>query len=247
MTKNYLTTLLFSAIALTACGGGGGSSDTPKKSNDTTSSIKKYKIIATPTSDGNCRGANGTMVINGSNVSGTIKTGWGDNLVISGTYTSQSGDIDGGFAKNSKRLATYNGNIKNNNGSGNWSDSLGCSGTWTATGASSNSTPTNNSKTFDAQNLQGYEINYKSDGLILNKIEFTCDGSFNITASRHGVDVQIMSGDQIDISDTLMVLNSAIDDEKRTIRLQDGNIVIGKSVDEDGNIIKEVKKVSSCN
>ncbi len=248
MTKKHLTTLLLSAIALTACGGGGGSSDTPKKSDDATSSIKKYKIVATPTSGGNCRGANGTMVINGSDVSGTIKTGWGDNLVISGTYTSQSGDIDGGFAKNNKRLATYNGNIKNNSGSGNWSDSLGCSGTWTATGASSNSTPpTNNSKIFDAQNLQGYEINYKSDGLVSNKIEFTCDGSFNITVSRHGVDVPIMSGDQIDISDTLMVLNSAIDDEKRTISLQDGNIVIGKSVDEDGNIIKEVKKVSSCN
>ena len=63
MTKNYLATLLFSAIALTACGGDGGSSDTPKKSDDTTSSIKKYKIVATPTSGGNCRGANGTMVI----------------------------------------------------------------------------------------------------------------------------------------------------------------------------------------
>ena len=56
-----------------------------------------------------------------------------------------------------------------------------------------------------------------------------------------------MSGDQIDISDTLMVLNSAIDDEKRTISLKDGNIVLGESVDEDGNIIKEIKKVSSCN
>ena len=248
MTKNYLATLLFSAIALTACGGAGSSSDTPKNSDHTTSSIKKYKIVATPTSGGNCRGANGTMVINGSDVSGTIKTGWGDNLVISGTYTSQSGDIDGGFVKNNKRLATYNGNIKNNSGSGNWSDSLGCSGTWTATGAYSNTAPTNNTKTFDAQNLQGYEINYNAEGLISYKIALACDGSFKITASRHGVDVPIMSGDQIDIDAKLMVFNSSVNvDEKKSISLQDGNIVLGKSVDEDGNIIKEVKKVSSCN
>ena len=254
MKENYLTTLLLCAITLTACGGGGGgSSDTPQNRDNTTSNIQKYKIKATPTSGGNCRGANGTMIINGSTVSGTIKTGWGDNLVISGTYTSQSGDIDGGFAKNNKRLATYNGNMQNNSGSGNWSDSLGCSGRWKATGLASNTTPTNttptnDSKTFDAQNLQGYEINYKAEGLISYKIALACDGSFKITATRHGVDVPIMSGDEIDISDKSMVLNSAVNiDEKRTISLNNGNIVLGESVDEDGNIITEVKKVSSCN
>lgn len=108
--------------------------------------------------------------------------------------------------------------------------------------------PTNNLKKFDAQNLQGYEINYQSEGLVSNKIELACDGSFKITATRHGVDVPVMSGDQIDISTTLMVLNSAINvNEKRTISLNNGNIVLGKSVDEDGNIITEVKKVSTCN
>ena len=248
MKKSYIVTLL-TAITLTACGGGGGSSSTPTKSdNGTPPTIHNYKIVATPTSGGNCRGANGSMVINGSVVSGTIKTGWGDNLVISGTYTTQSGDINGGFAKSGTRLATYSGNIKNNKGGGNWSDSLGCSGTWTATGLASNRPSSNNSKTFDAHNLQGYEINYQSVGLVSNKIEFACEGSFKITATRHGVNVPVMSGDQIDISTNIMVLNSSVNiDEKRTISLINGNIVLGKSVDEDGNIIKEVKKVSSCN
>ena len=99
MKNIYLTTLLLGAIGLSGCGGGGGNDSTPNSTNNTESTIKKYKIVAIPTSSGNCRGADGTMVIEGSSVSGTIKTGWGDNLIIGGTYSSQNGDISGGFAK----------------------------------------------------------------------------------------------------------------------------------------------------
>ncbi|SFV55821.1 hypothetical protein MNB_SV-12-595 [hydrothermal vent metagenome] len=270
MKNRYLTALLFGAISLSGCGGGGSSGgDVESRSNlspqsNTTNNeatIRKYKIVATPTSSGECRGAKGTMIIEGSSVSGTIKTGWGDNLIIGGTYSSQDGDISGGFAKNGSRLATYSGNMKNNRGNGIWSDSLGCSGTWTATGSSSNittatsshttSTPvpttTNSSKNFDAQNLQGYEINYQATGLISYKIEFKCDGSFTVNASRHGINVVAISGDDITIDSKKMILKSAINDEEWTVTLIDGNVVVGKSVDGDGNIIKEVKKISSCN
>jgi len=255
MKNIYLTTLLLGAIGLSGCGGGGSNHSTqPNSTNNTEATIQKYKIVATPTSGGNCRGANGTMIIEGSSVSGTIKTGWGDNLIIGGTYSSQNGDISGGFAKNSTRLATYSGNIQNNKGSGNWSDNLGCSGTWTATGLSSNTTSsqrpttTNNSKSFDAQNLQGYEINYQGEGLISYKIKFACDGSFKVTATRHGVNVIAMSGDDITIDAKKMILQSAVNvNEQFIISLIDGDVVIGQSVDDDGNIITEVKKVSSCN
>jgi len=253
MKNIYLTTILLGAISLVGCGGGsnGGDNSTP---NSVQSAIQKYKIVATPTSGGNCRGANGTMIIEGSTVSGTIKTGWGDNLIIGGTYSSTNGDVSGGFAKSNKRLATYSGNIKNNRGSGNWSDSLGCSGTWTATGLSSNtassssSTNTNNSKSFDAQNLQGYEINYQGEGLISYKIKFECDGSFSVTATRHGVNVITMSGDDIIIDSDKMILQSSVNSsEQFIITLINGDVVIGKSTDGDDNIISEVKKVSNCN
>jgi len=248
MKNIYLTTLLLGAIGLSGCGGGGGNDSTPNSTNNIESTIKKYNIVATPTSSGNCRGADGTMVIEGSSVSGTIKTGWGDNLIIGGTYSSQNGDISGGFAKNGTRLATYSGNMQNNKGSGNWSDNLGCSGTWTATGLSSNTPTSNSSKNFDAQNLQGYEINYQGQGLISYKIEFACDGSFKVTATRHGVNVIAMSGDDITIDAKKMILQSAVNvDEQFIISLIDGDVVIGQSVDDDGNIITEVKKVSSCN
>jgi len=254
MKNIYLTTLLLGAIGLSGCGGGGGNDSTPNSTNNTESTIKKYNIVATPTSGRNCRGADGTMIIEGSSVSGTIKTGWGDNLIIGGTYSSQNGDISGGFAKNSTRLATYSGNIQNNKGSGNWSDNLGCSGTWTATGLSSNitssqrPTTTNNSKSFDAQNLQGYEINYQGQELISYKIKFACDGSFKVTATRHGVNVIAMSGDDIIINYTRIILKSEVNvNEQFIISLIDGDVVIGQSVDDDGNIITEVKKVSSCN
>jgi len=265
MKTVYKLTMILAITTFTGCGGGGGGSSSNTDNSDSSNTIKelasihKYSISATPTSDGNCKGANGEMVIEGSEVSGTVKTGWGDQLMINGTYNKTNGDIDGGFAKNSTRLAEYSGNIKDNSGTGEWSDSLGCSGTWKATGYSSNyinssptptttSNRTSSSKSFDPNNLQGYKLSYTGTGMVDYTILFNCDGSFETKASRHGVTVETTHGDTITIDSDKILLKSSVNDiDDVSITLIDGNIVLGKSKDDMGNVITDIKKVSSCN
>ena len=268
MKKIYRTTLLsLGATALIGCGGGGSSSDDSPSSSSTDlktlASIHKYSIVATATSEGNCKGANGEMIIEGSTISGTIKTGWGDPLIIGGTYDKSSGDVDGGFAKNNNRLAEYSGNIKNNVGTGTWSDSLGCSGTWKGTGYASNyvestpetpatttptTRPSSSSKSFDPANLQGYEISYTGTGLVEYTISFACDGSFETKASRHGVTVETTHGDTITINSNKLLLESSVNSvDNVSITLIGGSIVLGQSVDDMGNVVTDIREVLSCN
>ncbi len=267
MKNIYLTALLFGTINLSGCGGGGskGSSNPstqPNSTNNLEAAIKKYKIVATPTSNGNCRGANGTMIIENSSVSGTIKTGWGDNLIIGGTYSSKNGDISGGFAKSGKRLATYSGKMQNNSGSGKWSDSLGCSGTWTATGSSSNtetttppsstSTPSTSTNKVNAHDIKGYKISYPEDGLT-TVVTFGCDGSFDMSTSNHGTRIPIDSGDSIQIRDTtskkkgVIGLGGIVQITLDT----NNNVVVGesKAVDvlDDAYTITSILKYEKCN
>jgi len=264
MKNIYLLTLLVGATLLIGCGGGGGGSSTTSTTNSNTikelASIHKYSITATPTSGGNCKGATGQMVIEGSEISGTVKTGWGDILTIEGSYNQSNGEVDGGFAKNSNRLADYSGEISDNKGSGTWSDSLGCSGTWTGQGYPTNyiettstqqTAPTSNSsssKTFDPDNLQGYEISYMETGLIKRTIIIDCDGSFVVKSSRHGVTIELTHGDNIVISSDKVLLESSINSlDDVSITLINGNIVFGKSVDNMGNVVTDIKQLKSCN
>jgi len=267
MKNIYLTTILLGAISLSGCGGGGNGGDNSTPNSIQQSAIQKYKIVATPTSGGNCRGANGTMIIEGSAVSGTIKTGWGDNLIIGGTYSSANGDVSGGFAKSNQRLATYSGNIKNNSGSGKWSDSLGCSGTWTVTGLSSNSTNTSSSSTststststphssskdmVNAHDIKGYQISYPADGLT-TVVTFGCDGSFDMSTSNHGTHIPIDSGDSIEIHDSSNGKNGFIDLGIVKITLDsNNNVVVGESkaidVLDDTYTISNLSKDKECN
>jgi len=268
MKNIYLTTILLGAISLSGCGGGSNGGDKSKRDNNSIqqSAIQKYKIVATPTSGGNCRGANGTMIIEGSAVSGTIKTGWGDNLIIGGTYSSSDGDVSGGFAKSNQRLATYSGNIKNNSGSGDWSDSLGCSGTWKVTGLSSNIKNTSSSSTstptpssthssskdmVNAHDIKGYQISYPADGLT-TVIRFGCDGSFDMSTSNHGRDIPIDSGDSIQIKDSTSGKNGVIGLGIVKITLDsNNNVVVGESkaidVLDDSYTIRNLSKDKECN
>ena len=270
MKNIYLTALLFGTVSLSSgCGGGGSStpSTQPNTTNNIEATIKKYKIVATPTSGGNCRGAEGTMVIENSSVSGTIKTGWGDNLIIGGTYSSQNGDISGGFAKSGKRLATYSGKMQNNSGSGKWSDSLGCSGTWTATDSSSNtetttppnsnstpsstSTPNTSTSKVNAHDIKGYKISYPEDGLT-TVVTFGCDGSFDMSTSNHGTRIPIDSGDSIQIRDTTSEKKGVIGLGIVQITLDtNNNVVVGESKAVDvldyAYTITSILKYDDCN
>jgi len=263
MKTIYLTTLLISATTLVGCGGGSSSSehnkDTPATNNQLTQ-IHKYKIIATATSSGNCKGATGEMIINNNTVSGTIKTGWGDILSISGTYNKANGDVDGGFAKNNNRLAQYSGSIKKNIGTGTWSDSLGCSGTWRGEGYKTNyisssqptsNNPSNNNKKLNAYNIQGYELGFKYERGTSATISFECDGSFSMKFSLSGVTRTSMRGDDITVLNSHQLkLISSQTSEKILISLDsEDNIIEGVSkVSElESYTINRIQKISDCN
>jgi len=260
MKTIYLTTILIGATTLIGCGG--SSSSNPENNTPTQerlAQIHKYKIVATATSGSNCKNATGEMIINNSTISGTIKTGWGDILTISGTYNKTKGDVDGGFAKNNNRLAQYSGNIKNNIGTGTWSDSLGCSGTWKGDGYKTNyissSQPTANSnsnsdKKLDAYNIQGYELGFNYERGTSASISFGCDGSFAMKLSLSGVTRTSISGDDITIENHKLKLVSSQTSEKILISLDnDDNIIKGTSkVTELGSYtVNQIKKISSCN
>jgi len=268
MKTIYLTTLLLGVVTLTACGGG-GSSSTPSSNNPTNNQnsterrlaqIHKYKITAT-TTQSNCKGATGEMIINNSAISGTMKTGWGDVLSISGTYNSTNGAVDGGFAKNNNRLAQYSGEIKNNIGTGTWSDSLGCSGAWRGEGYKSNyvssSEPKENNnngsaglKKLNAYDIQGYELGFDYERGTVASIDFACDGSFKLKLTLSGVTRTSITGDDIVIENHTLKLSSSQTLEDVGISLDnEDNIVEGvsKVTELDKYTVKSIKKVSECN
>ena len=239
--KRIYSTLIIGALTLTACGGGGGttpsSTRTPPLDNgssarQTLAQIHRYRIEAVSTSGSNCKGAIGEMIINGSGISGTITTGWGDVLTIGGTYVSSSGNVSGGFAKNNLRLAEYSGTIVNNNTTGRWSDSLGCSGTWSGVGDASNyvTTPatqipvSSDAKTFDPYNLQGYTISYNQLGLDYYNIKIACDSSYIVTLTRRGLMSEVDHGDVVDVSEDELGFGSLF-----KFSLINGKLVVGKS------------------
>jgi len=121
--------LFLSSLVLVACGGSDGGFSSPNNS------IKTYTVNAYPYKEFSniCNPAHGELVLNGSNVSGTVKREDNDMIyVISGTYIQETGDIEGGFAINSRTIAVFDGKIVGNKGNGIWEDDLGCSGTWSA-------------------------------------------------------------------------------------------------------------------
>ena len=256
--KQIYSTLLVATLTFTACGGGGGSTPSTNKnpsldntlsSQQTLAQIHKYTIEAVPTSGGNCKGATGEMIINGSDISGTITTGWGDVLTIGGTYVSRNGNVSGGFAKNNLRLAEYSGTIVNNNATGRWSDSLGCSGTWKGVGNASNyvTTPVSNivssdGKTFDPYNLQGYTISYNQLGLDYYNIKIACDSSYVVTLTRRGLMSEVDHGDVINISEDELGFGSL-----NKFSLIDGNLVVGESKNlVFGDKVSSVAKYQEC-
>jgi hypothetical protein len=264
MKTIYLTTLLLGAITLIGCGSGSSSSEPSDDDKNPIerqlAQIHKYKIVATATSGGNCKGATGDMIINASAISGTIKTGWGDVLTISGTYNKTNGDVAGGFAKNNNRLAQYSGTITNNKGRGEWSDSLGCSGTWSGEGSASNyiesSQPSpeqnsnNSSKNLNAHDIQGYELGFDYERGTSASISFGCDGSFAMKLSLSGVTRTSISGDDITVENHQLKLVSSQTYEKIIVSLDnDDNIVQGTSkvTELSSYTINSIKKISSCN
>ncbi len=262
MKDYYRSILFFGTILVVGCGGGGSSDDestTVTTDGKILNSIHKYHIVANPTSGGSCRGAEGEMIIEEHTISGSIKTGWGDTLMIEGTYDMQSGQVDGGFAKNNSRLASYDGVIANNQGEGAWSDNLGCSGSWKGSGYASNyidSTASTSStedsisstKGFDPNSLEGYEIRYEGSGLVSYTIIFGCDGTFETRASRHEVTVETTYGDTIIVDGDTLVLESSVNSmDNMRISLVGGNIVLGESVDDMGNVITDMEQIESCN
>ena len=254
--KQIYSTLLLGALTLTGCGGGGGSTpssngnpsfDNAPSARQTLAQIHKYTVKAVPTSGGNCKGATGEMIINGSGISGTITTGWGDILTIGGTYVSSSGNVSGGFAKNNLRLAEYSGKIVNNNITGIWSDSLGCSGTWSGIGEKSNyisqASSTIDTKTFDPYNLQGYTISYNQLGLDYYDVKIACDSSYIVTLTRRGLKSEVDYGDAINISENELGFGSLF-----KFSLIDGNLVVGESKSlVFGDKVSSVTKHQECN
>jgi hypothetical protein len=273
--KQIYTTLLLGTLAFTACGGGGSSTTTPIEESTPSeelapATIQKYTIDAVPTSGGNCKGATGDMLINGSVVSGTVTTGWGDILIISGTYLPSNGDLSGGFAKNNIRVAEYSGNISNNTATGTWSDSLGCSGTWRGVGDTSNYVPTPTTQTpttqtpvtpipvtptpasnivssdgitFDPYNLQGYTLSYNQLSLDYYNIKVNCDGSYEVTLTRRGLTTPVDSGDIIDVSNDELSFGTL-----NRFSLIDGNLVVGESKNLIfGSTLSSVTQTDTCN
>ena len=132
--KLQILTLI--SLLFIGCGGGSSSNNNPSTDNSSDSSIKRYNVSVTPSSSSPsvCHSANGNMIINGSSVSGTVKR-FGSNTiyVISGTYITDTGAIEGGFAISGQSVAEYSGTINGSNGNGSWSDDYGCNGSWTVT------------------------------------------------------------------------------------------------------------------
>lgn len=118
--------LTLTSLLLIGCGG----SSTGSSSN---SSIKTYNATVTPNSDlaYRCGSASGDIVINGSNVSGTVKLN-NSNLiyVVSGTYIKDTGGVEGGFAVSGRSVAEFSGVVRGSTGGGTYSDDYNCRGTW---------------------------------------------------------------------------------------------------------------------
>jgi len=260
MKNIYLISILLGSTIIIGCGSSSSSTDSPQSSNPTTSrtlaSIHKYKITAIPTSTQECKGANGDMVIKDSSISGTIKTDWGDILTISGTYNKSSGDVAGGFAKNSKRLVEYSGIIENNIGTGTWEDSIGCKGTWRGVGDESNyitsqqnSENIDHSKKVDAHNIEGYKIGFDYERGTTASINFGCDGSFSFDLTLSGVVRNSMRGDDITISNSKMKL-IANSSEEISISLDKDDYIIknySKVTELDSYTVNSINQVSNCN
>ena len=259
-TIYYTTALLASISIFIGCGGVNTHTTPPSRNieNNATdgrqlASIQKYKLINRATSEGSCSDSNGEMIINNNKVSGTIKTDWGDILIISGTYNQSNGNIDGGFIKNNYRLAQYTGSFKNNKGNGIWTDSLGCSGTWIGEGYETNYIlPDNNSsnKNINAYDIQGYELYFDYERGTSATISFGCDGTFAVNLSISGATRTTISGDDLTIENHQLQLLSSRTSDKVFISLDnENNIVEGTSkIRELGSYtVNRIKQVSHCN
>lgn len=94
-------------------------------------------VATTPTSSTGqpCKGGAGTVTINGSNLTGTVKTDWGYELDASATV-ADDGTIKGGIAKGGQNAGTFGGTLGADGGEGTWKDAYGCEGTLTLAKAS---------------------------------------------------------------------------------------------------------------
>ena len=92
--------------------------------NTTATSITQFDI-----NGGACANSSGVTYIINSEISGSVISGWGDTYIVSGDVQS-NGDVLGGFAFSGQLVASFEGAISGNTGSGTWKDINQCSGTW---------------------------------------------------------------------------------------------------------------------
>ncbi len=119
---------------LVGCSSGGSSSEPASTSTEFDGS---YDTTVTPITQfdingGACANASGVIKIINSEISGSVISGWGDTYIVSGNVQS-NGDVSGGFAFSGQLVASFEGAISGNTGSGTWKDINECSGTWQST------------------------------------------------------------------------------------------------------------------
>jgi len=117
---------LLTLVGISLINGCGNSSN-----SSSNGAIKTYNAYVIPNNPRACYSAQGTIVINGTYVSGTVKlTNTNTIYVVSGTYIEETGGIEGGFATNGQSIAEFSGIVHGSTGSGTYSDDYGCRGSW---------------------------------------------------------------------------------------------------------------------
>jgi len=95
-----------------------------------------YDISAVATTEldvngGTCGDASGALMIDNSEISGSVLSTNGHVFDLSGSVTS-SGVVTGGFAQSGQSAASFEGAFSGDRASGTWSDVFECVGTWEA-------------------------------------------------------------------------------------------------------------------
>lgn len=99
--------------------------------NNVTAYNGTYNGIATSADE--CGGATLSMVVDGTNVTGTALTTSDETLIVNGTLDAE-GNVQGGWAENNEVVASFTGVFEaSTGGSGTWEDNFGCTGTYQVT------------------------------------------------------------------------------------------------------------------
>ena len=121
--------LSIAVLASLAVSCGGGDSD---PNFDGSYSLAAVSTTTFDVNGGQCGDASGAVLIEDSQMSGSVLTTNGTVFDVSGSITS-AGSVTGGFAQSGQNAVTFDGSVSGNQGSGTWTDIFECTGTWTLT------------------------------------------------------------------------------------------------------------------